>query len=57
MHKVAEFIARYPQAGAAIFAVIAGWGAWNTYKAGMHAQSIRCLVGESDRAASEALGG
>lgn len=57
MEKLAEFIARHPGAAAAVFAAIAGFGAWNTFRAGMTTQRIRDLVGDSAREASEALGG
>lgn len=57
MHKLAELIARYPHAGGLVFAALAGFGGWNAYQAGMRAQAIRDIVGDSARAASEALGG
>lgn len=57
MHKLAELIARYPHAPGLVFAAIGAFGAWNAYHAGMRAQEIRCMVGDSARAASEALGG
>ena len=57
METLAEFIARHHTAVGIGLAVIAGYSAWNAYRCGMRVQEIRVMVGDSARAASEALGG
>lgn len=57
MKNKAEFMARHPVLIGAIFAVVAGFGAYNTFKAGMTYAGLRVAVADHARVASEALGG
>lgn len=57
MNEFAEFIARHHKAVGVFLAVVAGYGAWNSFQVGMRVQQIRELTGDAARAASESLGG
>jgi len=57
MEKLGEFMARHPGLIGLLFAGLAGFAAYDTFRAGMTYASLRAAVAEEARVASEALGG
>ena len=57
METVGLFLARHPVLVAASFGLMAGFTAFNTFRAGQAYADLCRAVAEDARAASEALGG
>lgn len=57
MEQLGKFAVRHPLVIGAFFAVLAGFGTLNAYRAGVAVGEARVLAGDAARLASEALGG
>jgi hypothetical protein len=57
MERLGIILARHPHAVAAFFGALTGICGYNAFRAGMTYAQLRAAVAESDRVASEALGG
>jgi hypothetical protein len=51
------YLARHPVLTALFFASLAGAAGYQTFRAGVTYQRLRCAVSAADRMASEAMGG